>query len=71
MTLQALTELATKIQQKLTPDEQALLVGILTGGHYTDASGTVLLGNKALADAQRAADDARGGLVALACGIGR
>ena len=38
--------------------------------HHT-STGTVLLGNRALADAQRAADEADGGLVARICGYGR
>jgi hypothetical protein len=37
---------------------------------YTDAN-LVLLGRVDLADAQRAADDAAGGLVALVCGYGK
>ena len=38
----------------------------LLAPHYLDATGTVALGHKATADAQRQADDAAGGLVALA-----
>ena len=39
--------------------------------HYADATGTVLLGTKAVADAQHADDEAAGGLVWLACNRGR
>jgi hypothetical protein len=39
--------------------------------HYADATGRVLLGERTIADAQRVADEAAGGLVALLLNRGR
>jgi hypothetical protein len=39
--------------------------------HYADATGRVLLGERTIADAQYAADEAAGGLVALLMHRGR
>lgn len=39
--------------------------------HYADETGRVLLGERSIADAQYAADEAQGGLVALLMNRGR
>lgn len=67
MTTLELDILIEKLQAKLTPDEQMIVINTLAHQHYLSPDGLVLLGNKPLADAQRDEDDRRGGLARLAC----